>query len=445
MSLLEMSRTGGILILAIIVFRALTLNHLPKKTFLLLWWIALARLLLPFSLPSPYSIYSLFPSWAAWRTPDFSAEGSTLPWLDPHTASQTFLVEYPVSPLSFWGTLWLVGALLCGLFFAITYWHCCHRYRQAAPIQNTFIRSWLERHPLRRPLSIRSSTDISTPLTYGILHPVILLPQSIDWSQQHTLDYVLTHEYLHIRRWDALTKLLLTTALCVHWFNPMVWVMLALAGRDIELSCDESVVRQFGPTSRAAYAKALISMEEARCRPAPFCSGFSKNAMEERIVAIMKTKKTTVFALALSVFLVAGLVLVFATSSNATPYIASANNETLTQHTAFTPGVDDIEWWTAEEYEKWLEQEKQQLQALVGTGSGWYDSDGTLHLWTQEAVDECIQNYAQVLTELKAGRHYAKPLDSDGDGFPDLSLSMLTPETSADKVMTYSQDSQQTY
>ena len=87
---------------------------------------------------------------------------------------------------------------------------------------------------------------ISSPLTYGILHPVILLPKKLDRNDQAALKYVLTHEYVHIRRFDAITKILFAAVLCIHWFNPLVWVMYVLANRDIELSCDAWVIRMMG-------------------------------------------------------------------------------------------------------------------------------------------------------------------------------------------------------
>lgn len=123
------------------------------------------------------------------------------------------------------------------------------------------------------------------------------------------------HEFVHIRQFDAVSKLLLTAAACVHWFNPLVWVMYVLANRDMELSCDETVVRHFGSGTRAAYANVLICMEEARSGFAPLGSHFSRNAIEERITAIMKTGKITVISLVLAVLLVAGTVTVFATSA----------------------------------------------------------------------------------------------------------------------------------
>ena len=122
---------------------------------------------------------------------------------------------------------------------------------------------------------------------------------------------------MHIRRFDSITKLVLIATLCVHWFNPLVWVMYILVNRDIELSCDEAVVHLFGENTRAAYARTLISMEETRSCFAPLCSNFSKNAIEERITAIMKIKKASIFSLVLALALVCGVTTAFATSANA--------------------------------------------------------------------------------------------------------------------------------
>lgn len=153
-------------------------------------------------------------------------------------------------------------------------------------------------------------------LRSGIFRPVILMPKRMDWEDETGLQYILEHEFVHIRRFDVIFKLLLLAAVCVHWFDPLVWVMYVLANRDIELSCDETVVHHFGSGTRASYAKVLISMEETRSGFAPLCNHFSKNAMEERITAIMKTRKITVISLLLAAALVVGTVTVFATSAN---------------------------------------------------------------------------------------------------------------------------------
>ena len=110
----------------------------------------------------------------------------------------------------------------------------------------------------------------------------------MDWKNEKQLQYVLSHEYVHIYRYDTVTKLIATLALCIHWFNPFVWVMYILFNRDIELACDESVIRQFGEKSKSAYSLMLINMEATKSGLLPFCNNFSKNAIEERITAVMK-------------------------------------------------------------------------------------------------------------------------------------------------------------
>lgn len=315
MSLLQMSVTGGVMILVITVLRALAMNHVPKKTFLALWAAALLRLLVPVSLPSALSIYSLLGQNTSPAVKKISAAAFPV-----FSSGQTAAVlpqtdAAPVQTISAWNIVWLVGLVLCAAFFAAAYWNCCREFRMSFPVDNDASRRWLRAHPLRRKISIRQSDRVSSPLTFGILHPVILMPKRTDWEDETALQYVLEHEFVHIRQFDAVSKLLLTAAACVHWFNPLVWVMYVLANRDMELSCDETVVRHFGSGTRAAYANVLICMEEARSGFAPLGSHFSRNAIEERITAIMKTGKITVISLVLAVLLVAGTVTVFATSA----------------------------------------------------------------------------------------------------------------------------------
>ena len=312
MSLLQMSFTGGILILAVIVIRALAINMLPKKAFNALWWISVVRLLIPFSIPSAFSVYSLMGSHApgngsqAIRVLPIGASGQAASMPDSIT-----------NAVSTWTVVWAAGVLVCAVFFSLAYWKCRKEFQTSIPVGNDFTENWLSVHQQGRRISIRQSGRFSAPLTYGVLHPVILMPISTKWEKTDSLEYVLAHEYVHIRRFDSIRKLVLIVVLCVHWFNPLVWVMYILANRDIELSCDEAVVRFFGENTKAAYARALISMEETRSGLTPLCSSFSKNAIEERITAIMKIKKTTVFSLVLAGFIVVGTATAFATSANA--------------------------------------------------------------------------------------------------------------------------------
>lgn len=342
MSLLKMSGSAAVMIFMIIVIRALTINRLPKRTFIALWGITLARLLTPFILSSPFSVYSLINRVAAELIPAGAEAADGLP-VNPAGASQVanLLPVVPAGaaasdaaimptaiPAGALPWIWGIGFSLCVMYFTIAYLICRRRFKASRRVENAFILQWLSEHGLRRPVTIRQSSGIQAPLTYGILHPVILMPSGTDWSDTKEIRYVLAHEYVHIRRFDGVTKFLLTISLCIHWFNPLVWVMYILANRDIELSCDEKVVRLFGETIKSEYALALIEMEERKSGLTLLCSHFSKNAIEERIEAIMKMKRITVCSLAAACGIVMIMASTFATSAAVSTSNDRKNGET---------------------------------------------------------------------------------------------------------------------
>ena len=319
MNLIQMSILGGVLILAVIVLRALALNKLPKGTFLALWAVAALRLLFPFSIPSPASVYNLadivetpaaVPAAQVSPLPAMDFTPSAVPAAPAALPSPAPEAGTAVDP---WLLAWIVGMIACGVFFLVSYLRCRREFRTALPVENTELRVWLEDQRLRRTVSIRQSDRVDAPLTYGLLRPVILLPRN--WEQEPQLNYVLTHELAHVRHLDALWKLALAFTACVHWFNPLVWCMFVLANRDMELRCDEAVIRHLGLDSRSGYARALISLEEKKSGLGPFASAFSKNAIEERIIAIMKIKKRSLAAILAAVVLVCCVGVGFATSA----------------------------------------------------------------------------------------------------------------------------------
>lgn len=422
MSLLQMSFLGTVIILLIVVLRAVLINRLPKKTFLILWWIALIRLLVPFSIKSVTSIYSLLQSIYSDINPVRTAQTTTfLPIHGNMPEIANGLSEAMVQrteSISILSVIWLAGLLLCFGFFAVSYIKCYREFRFSLPVENDILEAWKEKHPLKRSLSIRQTETIAAPLSYGVIRPVILMPKNTEWKNIYQLRYVLEHEYVHIRRLDMLTKLIMIAAVCIHWFNPLVWVMYILFNRDLELSCDETVVRRFGMDIKSVYATALISMEEKKSGLTPLCNSFSKNAIEERIRAIMKIKKTSKFAVMISAVLVIGVTGGFATSASS----LEKNTETAQENGETTVALNevniredeplsssDVEWWTAEEYAKWLDEEKEVLQSMVGEkaytgGDGWF-------VWTQEKVDETIALYEDNLQKIKDGMKLSKSSD----------------------------------
>ena len=422
MSLLQMSFLGTVIILLIVVLRAVLINRLPKKTFLILWWIALIRLLVPFSIKSVTSIYSLLQSIYSDINPVRTAQTTTfLPIHGNMTEIANGLSEAMVQrteSISILSVIWLAGLLLCFGFFAVSYIKCYREFRFSLPVENDILEAWKEKHPLKRSLSIRQTETIAAPLSYGVIRPVILMPKNTEWKNIYQLRYVLEHEYVHIRRLDMLTKLIMIAAVCIHWFNPLVWVMYILFNRDLELSCDETVVRRFGMDIKSVYATALISMEEKKSGLTPLCNSFSKNAIEERIRAIMKIKKTSKFAVMISAVLVICVTGGFATSASSLEKkteTAQENGETTVALNEVNIREDeplsssDVEWWTAEEYAKWLDEEKEVLQSMIGEkaytgGDGWF-------VWTQEKVDETIALYEDNLQKIKDGMKLSKSSD----------------------------------
>ena len=318
MNVLQMSFSGAVFITAVVIIRGAAIHKLPKKTFLVLWELVMLRLLIPFSIPSMFSIYTLVTHSISSTTLPEAGTDYSIPTMQGLFVTTQGAEQPPAdaSPsISMWFMVWCAGILLTALFFVISYLRCLIEFRTALPVRNHYIEKWLAERPLKRTILVRQSDRISAPLTYGIFRPVILMPKKMDWKNEKQLQYVLSHEYVHICRYDTATKLIATLALCIHWFNPFVWVMYTLFNRDIELACDESVIRQFGEKSKSAYSLMLINMEATKSGLLPFCNNFSKNAIEERITAVMKTKKTSLFAICIAAALIVGVTTTFATSA----------------------------------------------------------------------------------------------------------------------------------
>lgn len=434
MSLWQMSLQGGVLILLAALLRVPLRRRLPKWTFPAIWTLALARLLLPIALPLPRDISErLMGAQTATVFAD-TAQVGTAQIEPPLSAAETAgAASFP------WVWLWGAGAVLLLLYFAVAYGRGYRRFAASLPVNRPDILRWQKAHPLFRAYAIRESDRISTPLTYGVLRPVILLPKSVRQADEIALNALLTHEWMHIRRFDAAFKLALAAALCLHWPNPAVWLLYALANRDLEFACDEAALSRLGAGSRASYARALLCMEALRDGSLPFCSGFGKTDIEERILSIMKTKKASPGALFLALLLLLVSATAFAspkTQDEITFWETDTGNlwtlvdgETGQIYYRDSEGEDwkaltpeeaekrfpptDVEWWTADEYAKWLENEKMELEAVIGTRA-WTQGDGWF-TWTREKVDEAISRYEQTLRDIQSGLLISKTVNGSSD------------------------------
>ena len=468
----EASLSAAVMILAVLALRLRFQNRTPRLAFCLLWDLVLVRLLVWVTLPSPVSIQRWLPEVGAQSAAVHqgqevvrAVEGALViqGTLNTQVDGITYLAEdttwtgLPSVPSVDWGAVlsgvWLAAALLLAGGFLWSHLRSRRVYAASLPCRDRSVLDWLAAHPLYRPVQARVSDQITAPLTYGVLYPVILLPRGMDWEDCEALACVLAHEHTHIRRFDALRKVFLAAALCVHWFNPLVWAMYVLANRDVELACDEAVLR--GGADRERYALALLSMEERRGRWSPSGSHFSRNALEERIKAIMKRKHISITALTAVLVVMSITTTVFASAAPEDESKKASTQDNAPVAAYVTPLEEDgvmmiskgpdgdreysvdggktwmseeryqaeygswgddwqVEWWTYEDYKAWLEQEKKNLQEMIGS-KGWTPSTGWF-TWDQKKVDETIAMYEEILEDIKNGALHSRTIiDKDGN------------------------------
>lgn len=325
-SFLQMSLCAAVLTAVICLVRAALGKRLPKRTFRVLWAVVILRMLVPLSLPVMKINLNAVPAASAESTVqdavvytyidgEFTQE-DTADYAAPTT-------EYVVTETADRGLsvteIWLLTAAAVFGIFAFAHIKFRLNVRDALPadlaakLAANLSADTAFDAGLKRQVRIKVSDRIDSPLTYGIFRPVILLPKNIYLCGEKNAEYILAHELTHIKRFDVLYKLLMALAVSLHWFNPFAWVMLVLASRDIELSCDEEVVlsKSGSGREREEYALTLIEMEEKRSFGV-LHSGFGGSSVKERIKSVMALKRATPFGKAAAVLLVAAAFTVFA-------------------------------------------------------------------------------------------------------------------------------------
>jgi len=305
MSFLEMSLMGSAMILCILLLRTVTRGRLPAAVLSVMWAAAILRLLMPVAIPSPLSMMSLVKQIGRPTVITLSAQ--------PITNSVS------LSPLVF---VWLCGVMLCILFFLLVDLRQRHALQAVLPAKMTpKLKAALSAQHLSRPAAVYTSDRISTPLTYGLINPRIVLPSHMALNSDE-LNFVIAHECGHIIRRDIAKKCILLASVCLHWFNPLVWLMAAVCRRDMELDCDRYVLKAYGPKERKAYAQALLGLEERKRFSGILMECFSRSPLEERIHSIMTGKKTTLVGVLPAVMVFGCFAAVFATSPGAQTSIA---------------------------------------------------------------------------------------------------------------------------
>ena len=218
-----------------------------------------------------------------------SGDGA-LPAAEPEPVSTVSLVAIA-------GVLWLAGGAVFVLWQWGSYWLARRRLlARSVPAREddwTALREGQRVLDLRRPVELRRVKDLPTPMMLGLFHPVILLPEGEMGEEARAM--VLRHELVHLQRGDVAYKLLLLLANAVHWFNPLVWWMSREAGRNLELCCDDDVVKGQDKEFRRRYGEILIHTA-AGCR-APVLStyfGGGKQYLKGRLKNLFQHKKNSV-------------------------------------------------------------------------------------------------------------------------------------------------------
>lgn len=280
--------SGSAMILLVLALRLFLKKHLPRGIFPTLWCAAAVRLLLPITIPTHLSVWNLL------HTPATAqANGVISDVLTPFPSLATNSITEPaadaagIRPMLL---VWLVCAILLAAYFVIGYACMVRRFRGTRLAPHPSIDALLDRFRFSRDPRICVSNSRRAPLTFGVFRPTVLLPEDLPVGDAQ-FQLVLAHELAHIRRRDCLRKLLLTVCLCLYWWNPLVWMMVWLANRDMELACDEAVLRALGPDCKKAYALTLLDMAQRKPKSAPLCSGFARSSAEERIRAILSFKR----------------------------------------------------------------------------------------------------------------------------------------------------------
>lgn len=309
-TVLNMSITGAYIAAAIILLR-LVMKKFPKRFSYALWIILGIRLLCPFSFSSAASLFNLvkpetaensvtnqmtyIPQNIEYDTPpqvtitpplwDNSVNDALTESLPPPTP------ENSVNPMQIVlfiaAVVWLAGVTVMAVYTIVSYFSVRKKLLGAALLRD----------------NIYICGNIGTPFVYGTVRPKIYLPEDVPETD---MDYILAHEQTHIRRGDHIVKLIAMAALCLHWFNPLVWISYKLMTKDMELSCDERAVSRFDRDVRKDYANALLNIS---ARQNHISLGgilaFGESNIKSRIKGVLAAKKPTVIVTALSVAAVA--------------------------------------------------------------------------------------------------------------------------------------------
>lgn len=291
LKIVNMSISASWLVVAVLILR-LVLKKAPKWVNVLLWGIVAVRLICPFSFESALSLIpsaETFPEKII-SGPSFDVQTGITPidnrindYLgDRYFEGVTVPTNNGNNVMTILTIVWIIGILLLATYTVISYWRL-HRKVDTA---------------VRYKDNIFQSENVSSPFVLGIINPRIYLPFSMN---EQDMEHVVAHEQAHIRRKDHWWKPLGFLLLTIHWFNPLMWLAYVLLCRDIELACDEKVIKGLGNEQRADYTQALVACSVNRRMIAACPLAFGEVGVKERVKSVMNYKKPAFWVIILAV------------------------------------------------------------------------------------------------------------------------------------------------
>jgi len=293
LQIVNMSISASWIVLAVLLLRSI-LKEVPKWTRVLLWGIVAVRLICPFSLESDMSLIpsaETFPQEVI-SGPSFDVQTGIAPvddrvneYLgDRYFEGVTVPANNGAATMTVLSVIWLMGVLVLAAYIAISYWHLCRSVDTAVRLRG----------------KIFQHESIDSPFVLGILRPRIYLPLHIN---EQELEHVIAHEEAHILRKDHWWKPLGFLLLTIHWFNPLMWVAYIMLCRDIELACDEKVIKNLNSNQRADYSQALVACSISRRQITVCPLAFGEVGVKDRVKSVMNYRKPGFWLITASVIL----------------------------------------------------------------------------------------------------------------------------------------------
>ena len=304
LNIVNMSISASWIVLAVMLLRLL-LKKAPKWIAVLLWGIVAVRLICPFSIESALSLIpssqTINPK-AALSSPEID---SGVPIIDNAINPIIGEATIPVQPekdlnlfqfiMPYLAGLWLTGMIALLIYTVASYVRIKRKIGTAVLLRD----------------NIFQSENVVSPFVLGIIKPKIYLP--FDMNEQN-MEHVIAHEQAHICRRDYLWKPLGFFLLCLHWFNPLMWLGYTLFCRDIELACDERVIKELNTEQKADYSQALLACSVNRHMIAACPLAFGEVSVKDRIKSILNYKKPAFWLVSVAVILCVATALCFLTN-----------------------------------------------------------------------------------------------------------------------------------